>query len=57
MKIERDIADTDRVIVHGVRTVRSKPFTRKFRNLAAVDRWSNSEAGEDYEIIQIERAP
>ncbi|HXJ63316.1 MAG TPA: hypothetical protein VNN79_06140 [Actinomycetota bacterium] len=55
MRIEIDLQDDEARKISGLRGVKSKSFTKKFSNAAAMNRWLE-ENGDDCEIIQIERA-
>lgn len=50
---EKDMDNNKPVVVKGVRGANSKPFTKKFKNGAAYDRWLDSEAAGDYEVHQV----
>jgi hypothetical protein len=51
-KIERDLEDHEPRIVSGVKGVKSTPFTKKFKNAAAQEKWENSPEF-DHEIYQV----
>lgn len=55
-RIEADLQDSEARTVTGVRGARSKSFSRKFANAAAMDRWldADDQAG-DVEVYSIER--
>jgi hypothetical protein len=50
---EKDMDDKKKVIVKGVKGMKSTPFTKTFRNMAAYDKWSDSDAAGDYEVKQV----
>jgi hypothetical protein len=55
-RYEADLEADETRVVTGVRGMASRPFSRRFRNADAMDRWLESEAAGDYEIHSIERA-
>ena len=50
---EKDMDDKKKVIVKGVKGMKSTPFTRTFRNMAAYDKWSDSEEAGNHEVHQV----
>jgi len=50
---DSELDETKPIIITGVKGMKSKSFRRKFRNMAAFDRWADSDAAGDYEIYQI----
>lgn len=42
-----------RVVIKGVRGMKSTPFSKKFKNLAAYEAWLDGEEAEDYEIYAV----
>ena len=50
---EKDMDDKKKVVVKGVKGMKSTPFTKTFRNMAAYDKWSDSDAAGDYEVKQV----
>ena len=50
---EKDMDDKKKVVVKGVKGMKSTPFTKTFRNMAAYDKWSDSDAAGDYEVRQV----
>jgi hypothetical protein len=50
---EKDMDDKKKVVVKGVKGMKSTPFTKTFRNMAAYDKWSDSDAAGDYEVHQV----
>jgi hypothetical protein len=56
MKIEANLQDHEPRIVSGVKGLKSTPFTKRFRNQAAMERWLDSDNAGSYDIYQIERA-
>lgn len=51
--VERDLDPDKTIIVKGVKGMKSTPFIKKFKNMAAYDKWSDSEDFGNYEIYQI----
>lgn len=49
---EDDIDPDEKIVVKGVRGVNSKPFTKKFRNMKAADKWMDDNEG-DVDIQQV----
>lgn len=56
MRTELDLQDTDARIISGVRGAKSKPFSKKFPNAAAMERWFESEAAGDCEMYEVRKA-
>ena len=50
---QSDLDPNKTVIVKGVSGLKSKPFTKKFKNLKAFEKWSDSEEADDFEIKQV----
>lgn len=50
---EKDIDDNKPIIVKGVKGMKSTPFTKKFKNMAAYDKWADSDDFGNYEIYEI----
>jgi hypothetical protein len=50
---EKDMDEKKKVIVKGVKGMKSTPFTKTFRNMAAYDKWSDSDAAGDYEVQHV----
>lgn len=50
---QKDLDPEKPVVVKGVKGMDSKPFTKKFRNQAAYDKWADSEEADDCEINQV----
>jgi hypothetical protein len=50
---EKDMDDKKKVVVKGVKGMKSTPFTKTFRNMAAYDKWSDSDAAGDYEVQHV----
>ena len=50
---EKNIDHKKKVVVKGVKGMRSTPFTKTFRNMDAYDKWSDSDAASDYEVTQV----
>ena len=48
-----DLDETRPVVVRGVRGMQSKPFTKKFKNMAAYDAWSDSSDSDDFTVQQV----
>jgi hypothetical protein len=55
MRYEANLTDTDRIVVSGVRGLKSRPFTKRFRTLAAFASWCDTEAAADYEVHSVVR--
>jgi hypothetical protein len=56
MRIESDLRDEEPRVIRGVRGAKSRPFSRRFKNAAEMERWFDSEAASDVTIDSIERA-
>lgn len=50
---EKDLDDNKPIIVKGVKGMKSTPFTKKFKNMAAYDKWADSDDFGNYEVNQI----
>jgi hypothetical protein len=50
---EQDMDHDKVVVIRGVKGVKSTPFRKKFKNMAAYDRWSDSEEASDYEVHDV----
>jgi hypothetical protein len=50
---EKDMDDSKPVIVSGVKGMKSTPFRKKFKNMAAYERWADSEDATNYEVHQV----
>jgi hypothetical protein len=50
---EKDMKADKPVVVKGVKGAKSTPFTKKFKNQAAYEKWADSEAASDYEVSQV----
>lgn len=50
---DSDMDNNSPVIVQGVKGMKSKPFRKKFRNMAAFDKWTDSDAAGDFEVHQV----
>lgn len=57
MRTESNLQDHEPRIVSGVRGVKSKSFSKKFANQAAMEKWlDRDDVSGDVEIYQVERA-
>jgi hypothetical protein len=50
---EKDMDHGKAVVIHGVKGVKSTPFRKKFKNMAAFERWSDTEEADNYEVHDI----
>jgi hypothetical protein len=50
---EKDMDHDKPVVVSGVKGVKSTPFRKKFKNIAAYDKWSDSEEAGNYEVHDV----
>ncbi len=50
---EKDMDHGKAVVIHGVKGVKSTPFRKKFKNMAAYDKWSDSEEASNYEVHDV----
>jgi hypothetical protein len=50
---EKDMDHDKPVVVSGVKGMKSTPFRKKFKNMAAYDRWSDSEEAGNYEVHNV----
>jgi hypothetical protein len=53
---ERGLEDNQPRVVEGVQGVKSKPFSKRFPNAAAMERWMDSEEYGDYTVHVIKKA-
>ena len=49
-KVAKDLDDNKPILVSGVMGMKSKPFKKKFKNLAAFNKWTDSEEYGNYEV-------
>jgi hypothetical protein len=54
-KTEAGLKDNEPRKVSGVKGAKSTPFTKKFKNSAAMDKWMDSDEAGDYTVDTIER--
>jgi hypothetical protein len=47
---EADLDPNKKIVVQGVKGMKSTSFTKKFRNMKAFDKWADSDAAGDFEI-------
>ena len=50
---EKDLDPKKKIVVKGVKGAKSKPFVKKFRNMDAYDKWTDSDEFGDFEVHQI----
>lgn len=50
---EKDLDPKKKIVVKGVKGMKSKPFVKKFRNMDAYDKWTDSDEFGDFEVHQI----
>lgn len=50
---ELDLDPNKRVVIKGVRGMQSKPFSKKFKDMAAYEVWCDSEEAEDCDVQQV----
>jgi hypothetical protein len=50
---EKDMDHDKAVVIRGVKGVKSTPFRKKFKNMAAYSKWSDTEAASDYEVHDV----
>lgn len=50
---EKNLDPNKPIVVKGVKGMKNAPFTKKFKNQSAFEKWSDSEAAGDYEIKQV----
>lgn len=50
---EKDMDHDKAVVIRGVKGVKSTPFRKKFKNMAAYDKWSDSEEASNYEVHDV----
>jgi hypothetical protein len=51
---DADLDENAPIKVSGVKGVNSKPFTKKFKNMAAYDKWCDTDEADDYEVETVE---
>lgn len=51
---EKDMDDSKPVIVRGVKGMKSTPFTKKFKNMAAYEKWTDSDEFGNFEVYSIQ---
>lgn len=52
---EADLEDHEPRIVSGVKGLKSKPFSKKFKNAEHMEKWFDSDAAGDHEVHHIAR--
>lgn len=50
---EKDIDEKKPIIIKGVKGAQSKSFKKKFKNWAAYEKWSDSDAAGDFEVYEV----
>jgi hypothetical protein len=50
---DQDVDPNKKIKVSGLKGKNSKPFTKKFRNMAAYDKWADSDAADDYQVQEV----
>ena len=55
-KIQKDIDENKPILMSGLKGVKSTPGTKKFKNMAAFDKWSESEDAGNWTVQSIENA-
>ena len=50
---QSDLDPNKKVVVYGVKGMKSTPFTKTFKNLAAAEKWLDSDVAQDYKIRHI----
>ena len=50
---EKDMDHDKAVVISGVKGLKSTPFRKKFKNMAAYDKWSDSEEASNYEVHDV----
>jgi hypothetical protein len=53
---EADLKDHEPRMVHGTRGISEKPFKKKFKNQEHMEKWLDSDDGNNCDIHKIERA-
>lgn len=52
-KIEKGLNKNAKIVVKGVKGMNSKKFIKKFKNMAAYEKWSDSDAADDFEVYEV----
>jgi hypothetical protein len=50
---QKDIDEKKPVYAQGVKGAKSKPFKKKFKNMAAYEKWADTDEAGDYEVHQV----
>jgi hypothetical protein len=50
---EKEIDPNKKIVVKGVKGMKSTPFTKKFKNMAAFEKWTDSDDFGNYEVHQV----
>lgn len=50
---EKDLDPNKKIVVKGVKGMKSTPFTKEFKNMAAYEKWADSDEAGDYEVSQV----
>lgn len=50
---EKDLDPKKKIVVKGVKGMKSKPFIKKFKNMDAFVKWMDTDEAGDYEVHQV----
>jgi len=50
---QSDLDDSKPIVASGVKGIKSKSFKKKFRNMAAFEKWADSDTADDFEVREI----
>jgi hypothetical protein len=50
---EKDLDPNKKIVVKGVKGMKSRPFKKTFANMKAYDKWADSPAAEDVDVHQV----
>lgn len=53
MRTELDLRDDEPRIAHGVSGMKSRPWSKRFRDQAAFDRWMDTDAASNVTIYEV----
>jgi hypothetical protein len=53
VSMEKDIDEKKPIIIKGVKGMKSKPFSKKFKNMEAYNKWCDSDEAGDCDVTQV----
>lgn len=50
---EKDLDPNKKIVIKGVKGMKSKPFTKKFKNMDAYEKWMDSDEADDCSVQSV----